>query len=144
MAQKMMAQKIREIMTERPVTMEVTASATDAARAMQQNEIGDVIVVQDGRIHGLVTDRDLVVRVIAEGRDAGSTRLGDVCSPNPACLSPDDDISSAVQLVRERAVRRIPIVQGEQPVGVLSIGDLAIAQDSHSALADISAAAPNN
>jgi CBS domain-containing protein len=139
-----MAQKIREIMTESPVTMDVSASVTDAAQAMQQNQIGDVIVVQSGRIHGLVTDRDLVVRVLAEGREPRSTRVGDVCSPDPACLSPDDDVSSAVRLVRERAVRRIPIVEGDRPVGVLSIGDLAIERDSRSALADISAAAPNN
>jgi CBS domain-containing protein len=139
-----MAQKIREIMTESPVSMDVNSSVTDAARAMQQNGIGDVLVVQGGRIHGLVTDRDLVVRVLAEGREPSSTRVGDVCSPDPACLSPDDDVESAVRLVRERAVRRIPIVEGNRPVGVLSIGDLAIERDSRSALADISAAAPNN
>jgi CBS domain-containing protein len=139
-----MTQKIREIMTESPVTMDVTGSVSDAAKAMQRNGIGDVIVVRDGRIHGLVTDRDLVVRVVAEDRDPKSTRVGEVCSPDPACLSPDDDVSSAVQLVRERAVRRIPIVEGDRPVGVLSIGDLAIERDSRSALADISAAAPNN
>ncbi len=139
-----MAQKIREIMTESPVTMDVAGLVSDAARAMQRNGIGDVIVVRDGRIHGLVTDRDLVVRVLAEDRDPQTTRVGDVCSPDPACLSPDDDVSSAVRLVRERAVRRIPIVDGDRPVGVLSIGDLAIERDSRSALADISAAAPNN
>jgi CBS domain-containing protein len=139
-----MAQKIREIMTESPVTMEVSGSVSDAARAMQRNGIGDVIVVRDGRIQGLVTDRDLVIRVIAEDRDPRTTQVGDVCSPDPACLSPDDDVESAVRLVREQAVRRIPIVEGDRPVGVLSIGDLAIERDSRSALAAISAAAPNN
>ena len=139
-----MAQKIREIMTESPVTLDAAGSVSDAARAMRQNGIGDVIVVRDGRIHGLVTDRDLAIRVIAEGRDPKSTTVGDVCSGNLACLSPDDDVSKAVRLVRERAVRRIPIVEGDRPVGVLSIGDLAIERDSRSALADISAAPPNN
>jgi CBS domain-containing protein len=139
-----MPQKIREIMTSSLVTLDAGNSVSDAAKAMKDQEIGDVIVLTDGKMCGLVTDRDLVVRVLAEGRDPDATRLGDVCSRDLACLSPDDSVERAVQLIRERAVRRIPIVEQDRPVGVVSIGDLAMERDERSALADVSAAPPND
>jgi CBS domain-containing protein len=138
-----MAQKIRDVMTSSPVTLDEGDPVSEAARTMKDAAIGDVIVTSGGKICGLVTDRDLVVRVLAEGRDPQATRLGDVCSRDLAYLGPDDDVDRAVQLVRERAVRRIPIVEGETAVGVVSIGDLAVERDERSALADVSAAPPN-
>jgi CBS domain-containing protein len=83
------------------------------------------------------------VRVLAEDRDPGSTRIGDICSADLVTLGPDDDVAEAVRLVRERAVRRIPVVEASQPVGVVSIGDLALERNEKSALADVSAAPPN-
>jgi CBS domain-containing protein len=110
---------------------------------MKQHGIGTVLVLTDGRLSGLVTDRHITVRVLAEDRDPRTTRIGDICSTELVVLGPDDDVAVAARLVRERAVRRIPVLQDEIPVGVVSIGDLALEQDATSALSGVSAAPPN-
>lgn len=138
-----MAQKIRDVMTPDPVTCDVDDTVMDAAQAMKAYAIGDVLVLDGGRICGLVTDRDLVVRVIAEGRDASATPLREVCSREVATLQPDDDAERVVRLMTQRAIRRVPIVERDAVVGVVSIGDLAMERDAHSALATLSAAPPN-
>ncbi|MCW6006084.1 CBS domain-containing protein [Micromonospora sp. CPCC 205371] len=131
-------------MTQHPVTLTPDATLVDAAKQMRAKDIGDVLVVGgDGRLRGIVTDRDIVVRALADDRDAGSTTLGEVCSPDLAVVAPDDDSGRAVELMRDRAVRRIPVVDAGELVGVVSLGDLAIEKDPHSALADISAAREN-
>lgn len=84
-----------------------------------------------------------VVRTVADGRDPGQTPLADVCSPDLVTVAPNDDADTVVQRMREHRVRRIPVVDGGRPVGVLSIGDMAIERDERSALADISAETPN-
>jgi CBS domain-containing protein len=138
-----MTQTIRELMTSDPVTLPTESTVLDAARRMKQDDIGDVIVLRDDQPCGVVTDRDLVVRAIADGRDPATTTLGEICSKDLVTLSPSDDVAEAVRIMRERAVRRIPIVEDGRAVGVISIGDLAIERDADSALADISAAPPN-
>jgi CBS domain-containing protein len=138
-----MTRKIRDIMTLAPVSMSPAESVSAAARAMKEHGIGTVLVLEDGHLHGLVTDRDITIRVLAENRDPNTTRLGEICSADLVTLGPDDDVSDAVRLVRERAVRRIPVAEGGQLVGVVSIGDLALERDDQSALADVSAAPPN-
>jgi CBS domain-containing protein len=111
---------------------------------MCEADIGDVIVTNEkGYICGIVTDRDIVVRAVAQGSDCQGTKLGDICSRELTTLSPDDSIDDAVCLMRERAVRRLPVVEQGCPVGIVSIGDLALAKDPTSALADISGAPPN-
>lgn len=138
-----MAQKVRELMTSAPVTLRPGQPVADAAKAMRDQGIGNVLVADDGQLKGLVTDRDIVVRVIADGRDPGGTSVGEICSPDLVTAAPDDDADAAARRMRERGVRRIPVVEDGQPVGVLSIGDLAIERDEQSALADISAQRPN-
>ncbi len=93
---------------------------------MKEREVGTVLVVSGGRLDGLVTDRDITIRVLAENRDPVTTRLGDICTSELAVLSPDDDVQHAARLVRERAVRRLPVIADGVPVGVVSIGDLAL------------------
>jgi CBS domain-containing protein len=139
-----MAQTVRELMTQNVVTLPRTAPLRDAARRMKDSDIGDVIVMDDGTMCGVVTDRDIVVRAIAEGMDPDSVQLEEICSHEVVSVSPDDSVDRAVQLMRERAVRRLPVVEGGAPVGIVSIGDLAIELDEHSGLADISAAESNN
>jgi CBS domain-containing protein len=101
------------------------------------------VVEEEGRAAGILTDRDIVVRAIAEGRDPGSTTVGEVCSSDLTTLTPDQSIDDAVRLMREHDVRRLPVVQDGRPVGIVSLGDLAVELDPDSALADISAAPPN-
>jgi len=138
-----MAQKVSELMTSAPVILSSGQSVADAARAMREAGIGDVLVMDDGQLKGLVTDRDIVVRVVADGRDPGCTPVGEACSPDLVTVTPDDDADTAVRRMRERSVRRVPVVKNGRPVGVLSIGDMAIERDERSALADISAGRPN-
>ena len=139
-----MAQTVREIMTLKPVTFEDSATVFDAAQAMRDSNIGDVIVVTGGSVRGVLTDRDIVVRVVAEGRDPHDVKLGEVSSADVVTVSPDDSVDSIVTLMREKAMRRVPVVEGNRPVGIVSIGDLASEKDNGSALADISSAPPNH
>ena len=139
-----MAQSIREVMTPDPRTVEPSASLTDAARAMRDDDIGAVLVVDSGQVTGIVTDRDIAVRAVAEGDDPDSTSVGDIASGALTALTVDQTVEDAIRLVREQNIRRIPVVQDGSPAGIVSIGDLAIERDETSALADISAASPNS
>jgi CBS domain-containing protein len=138
-----MTGKVRDIMSAAPACMAATESVSAAARAMKERGIGTVLVVSGGRLGGLVTDRDITIRVLAENRDPLTTRLGDICTGELALLSPDDDVQRAARLVRERAVRRLPVIADGIPVGVVSISDLALDRDERSALSEISATAPD-
>jgi CBS domain-containing protein len=139
-----MAQTVRDVMTTDPITLPKTAPVGEAARLMKEQDIGDVIVLDDGNVCGIVTDRDLVVRTLAEGRDPDATKVGEVCSSDPVTLPPDAEVSDAVKIMRQNALRRLPITDDGRPVGVVSLGDLAVEQDPNSALADISEAPPND
>jgi CBS domain-containing protein len=130
-------------MTSNPRTLKASDTVANAARTMRDDDIGTVIVTQGDQIRGVVTDRDIVVRAVADGADVSSMQLGDVCSGNVETVTPDTSIDDAVEIMRMRSIRRLPVVDGGRAVGVVSIGDLAIERDSTSALADISAAPPN-
>jgi CBS domain-containing protein len=139
-----MAQKVREIMSSHPVSLPGNASLVEAAKKMRDNDIGDVLIIEpDGRLLGIVTDRDIVVRGIANEREARSTTVSDVCSPDLVAVDADEDADRAVQMMRQRAIRRVPVMDDGQVVGVVSIGDMAIEKDPQSALAQISAAREN-
>ncbi len=139
-----MALKVREIMTSHPVSLPADASLVEAAKRMRENDIGDILIVEgDGRLRGIVTDRDMVVRGIADEKDPSGTTIGDICSPDLVAVDADDDTDRAVQPMRQRAVRRVPVMSDGQVVGVVSIGDMAIENDPQSALAQISAAREN-
>ena len=135
-----MPQAVSEIMTTDPETCELSAGIADAAKLMRDRDIGAVIAVEDGAVRGIVTDRDIVVRGLAQGRSSDELRVGDVCSGDVETLTPDDTLDEAIRIVRERHVRRVPVVDGDRPVGIVSIGDLAIERDPDSALGEISAA----
>jgi CBS domain-containing protein len=138
-----MAQSIRDVMTPHPVALPATSSVIEAAQAMRDANIGDVIVVENGRICGMVTDRDITGRGVAEERNLSSLTLGDICSRQLTTLSPTDSVEDAVLLMRAKALRRLPVVEGDTPVGIVSLGDLAITQDPHSTLGTISVAPAN-
>jgi len=136
--------RVRDIMSAAPVCMSPGASVSAAARAMKQHGIGTVLVLTDGRLSGLVTDRDITVRVLAENRDPQATPIGDICGGELVVLDPDDDLVQAAWLVRDRAVRRIPVLRDGTAVGVVSIGDLALEKDATSVLSGVSSAPPNS
>lgn len=131
---------VRDYMTTDIVSRDHEETVRAAAEAMDAEEIGDVLVLRDGELCGIVTDRDLVVRVLAAGRDADETTLGEICSDRLHTTTPDADLDEVGMEMREHAIRRMPVVDDGDVVGVLSIGDLAIVLDEESALADISSA----
>jgi CBS domain-containing protein len=138
-----MAQTIQDVMHANPISMTPTTSVIEAARAMRDADIGSVIVHEHDRLYGIVTDRDLVVRALAEGVNCAGMILGDICSREPTALAPTDTVEEAVRLMRDKAIRRLPVVEDRTPVGIVSLGDLAVEQDPDSVLGNISAAPPN-
>lgn len=137
-------QQVRDIMSVEPSTLDADSPVLDAARRMARDDIGAVIVAEGGKVCGIVTDRDIVVRGIATGKNLAQTPLRDICSKELFTLSPEDDLDEAVKLMRERAIRRVPVLSKGQAVGILSLGDLALERDRRSVLGQISAAAPTH
>jgi CBS domain-containing protein len=138
-----MATKVRDIMTGSPTSVSPELDIVTVARAMRDEDIGAVLVAEGDDLKGVVTDRDLVVRGLAQGGDPAKAKIGGLASKVTATVGPDDSLDRAAQIMRERSVRRLPVIEDGRPVGIVSIGDLAIEKDSASALADISAARPN-
>ena len=139
-----MARTVNQVMTADPRTVAPGDSLADAARHMRDGDVGAVIVVREGNVAGILTDRDIVVRAIADGRDATSTTVGDIASASTITVTPDTSAQDAARLMREHDIRRIVVVHDGRPAGIVSLGDLAVELDGDSALADISAASPNN
>ena len=136
--------KVREVMTPNPVTLQASVPVMEAAKVMSQHNMGDVIVQQDGKICGIVTDRDIVVRTLAEGKDPKTTTLDSICSQKLTTISPDQTTAEAVRLMRERSIRRLPVVEDGKVLGIVSLGDLDVELDRNSALGNISAAPANH
>lgn len=134
--------QIREVMTADPITLASSASVSEAARAMREHNVGDVVVRKDGKVCGIVTDRDIVVRVLSEGKDPAKTTLDAICSHHLTTVSPDQGAGDAARIMSEKAIRRLPVMKDNQLLGIVSLGDLAVHLDKKSCLASISEAAP--
>ncbi|MDP9020946.1 MAG: CBS domain-containing protein [Actinomycetota bacterium] len=135
---------ISEVMTRDVVSFPSSATVVEAALGMRGADIGFVVMTVEDQPRGVITDRDIVIRVVAEGLDPSETTLGEIASGEVACLTPEHTAEDAARLMRQLAVRRIPVVDdSDRLVGVVSIGDLAVEKDPESALADISASPPN-
>ena len=139
-----MAGSIGRVMTKDPVCLDADRPLVDAAKTMDEHGIGSVLVMQDAELCGIVTDRDLAIRAVAHGADPATTRLGEICSRELVTLSPDEAIEDAIARMREHALRRVPVVDGRRPVGIVSLGDLAEERDRDSVLGEISAAPTNH
>lgn len=138
-----MAAKVRDLLTTDPIIMEGTQSARTAAEKMREADVGALLVEEYGTLVGIVTDRDLVTRVIAQREDADSMTMSSVVSAELHTVGPDDSLADAVKVMQEHAVRRVPVVEDGTAIGILSLGDVALALDPDSVLADISKAKPN-
>ena len=135
---------VRDAMTESPRCVDAGATLTEVAKEMRDGDVGAILVTEADTLSGIVTDRDVVVRAVAEGKDPDETTAGDVCTSDPQTLGPDDDLGDAVRSVKSANIRRLPVVEDGKPVGILSLGDLAERLDPESVLADISSAPANN
>ena len=139
-----MSKKVNEVMSASPIGLEDTATLSDAAHAMRDGDFGSVVVLKGGSVCGVVTDRDIVIRAIAEGKDPKSVKLGEICSSDVVTIGPDQSVDDAAELMRDKAVRRVPVIDKGRLVGIVSLGDLAKEKDEGKALAEISSAPPNN
>lgn len=131
-------------MTTRLVTMDRNDTLTAAAQEMRDSAIGDVVVTDGDNVLGIVTDRDITVRGVAENMDPNTATLSQVITTDVVTVSQYDDAVAAADLMRTYAVRRLPVVDNGSLVGLVSIGDLAVEREPQSVLADISADEPNN
>jgi predicted transcriptional regulator len=142
--QRRRPERVSEVMTPLPTTVRSSQTVAETANHMRQMDVGSMIVVDDsGGVVGIVTDRDIAIRAVAQGSDPQTTTVGEISTEHVSTVSASDSIADAVRLMREKAVRRLPVVDGDRPVGIVSIGDLALDRDPRSALADISSEPPN-
>ena len=139
-----MADTIQDVMTPNPRTVETESPLRQAAEIMRDQDVGSVVVTEGEDVCGIVTDRDIAVRAVAAGRDPNETQVAEVCNRDVVSLSPDQSVDDAIRLMRDESIRRLPVLEGGKAVGIVSLGDLAIARDPDSALGDISAAPPDN
>jgi CBS domain-containing protein len=138
-----MGRTVEEIMTRDPRTVNADDPVIDAARIMRDSDIGDAVVMDGGQVTGIVTDRDIVVRGVAEGIDAQSASVSEVCTTGIETIEPEASVDEALSRMREKDIRRLPVAKNGRPVGIISLGDLAVEREPDSTLADISAASPD-
>ncbi len=121
--------QVRDLMTESPTTCEPSTTVVEAARVMASEDVGPVPIVDGERLVGIVTDRDLVVRDLAEGKDPQATTAGEIASSDLTTVTPDSDVQEALELMSASQVRRLPVVENGQLVGIVAQADVARAVD---------------
>jgi CBS domain-containing protein len=121
-----MTKSVREVMTPKVQAVREEQPLIEAARLMKTEDVGSLPVVHDGRLVGTLTDRDIVLRAVAEGADVKAVRVGDVASHQPVTVSPDQDLDEALSLMAKHRVRRLPVVENGALVGILAQADVAL------------------
>ena len=137
-----MGATVRDVMTPGPIGVDYWQSIGEAARTMRDWGVGAVLVLRNGSLYGLVTDHDLVIRAVAEAR-APDEPVGPLSSGNLVGVDANADADEAARLMREHAVRRLPVIANGQVAGIVSLGDLALRDDPASVLAGLSLATAN-
>jgi CBS domain-containing protein len=138
-----MPQTIEAVMTPEVETVDADAALVEAARLMHDRDIGDVVVTDEGKVAGIATDRDLAIRGTARVAHPTETPVREVMSDELIVATTDQTVDEAINLMREHALRRLPVVEDGQLAGIVSLGDLAVQRDQDSALGEISAAEPS-
>ncbi|ADL43615.1 CBS domain-containing protein [Micromonospora aurantiaca] len=136
--------RVSDVMTRQVVYLSAETPLDEAARVMKESDIGDVVVTDGATLAGMLTDRDIVVRAVAERADPGTTTIGSIITREVVMIEQHCTANEAAALMRERNIRRVLVCDSDRKlVGIVSLGDLAMQLDPHSALSDISEAAPN-
>ncbi|WP_406039431.1 CBS domain-containing protein [Micromonospora sp. NBC_00898] len=136
--------RVSDVMTKQVVYLPAETMLDEAARVMKEADIGDVVVTDGATLAGMLTDRDIVVRAVAERADPGTTTIGSIITREVVMIEQHSTAGEAAALMRERNIRRVLVCDNDRKlVGVVSLGDLAMQLDPNSALSDISEAAPN-
>jgi CBS domain-containing protein len=124
-----MAKNVRDAMTENPRSIGSSASVVEAARLMREGHIGSLPITDEEKLVGMITDRDITTRVVAEGVDPTATSVGDVYSRELISVEPDHDLEEALQLMARHQVRRLPVVENGRLVGIVAQADIALRED---------------
>lgn len=139
----MTMQQVREVMTKQVLYLAAETTLDEAARTMRDADIGDVVVTDGPTLCGMVTDRDIVVRAVADCKDPTRTTLGEIATREIVMIQHNSTVAEAATMMRERAVRRVLVCDADrQLVGIVSLGDLAMRYDQSSALSEISESPP--
>ena len=125
--------KVRDIMTSDVAYAAPDTTLDEIAVLMRDENVGAIPVLDDGALIGIVTDRDIVVRCIADGKDASECTAEDVISENLETVEPEDDVNEAAQIMARRQIRRLPVVEDGRLVGMLSLGDIAVKESDQTA-----------
>jgi CBS domain-containing protein len=125
----MMAKSVRDAMTENPRSIGASASVVEAARLMREEHIGSLPITDDEELVGMITDRDIATRVVAEAADPKMTSVGDVYSGDLISVAPDHDLEEALQLMARHQVRRLPVVEKGRLVGIVAQADIALKEN---------------
>jgi len=120
---------VRDAMTEDPRSIGASASVVEAARLMREDDIGSLPITDDEKLVGMITDRDITTRVVAEAADPGMTAVGDVFSRDLISVEPDKDLEEALQLMARHQVRRLPVVENGRLVGIVAQADIALSEN---------------
>ena len=120
-----MGKKIREVMTPAPETIQADRPASEAAKKMKEADAGMIPVMTNGNLLGTVTDRDIALRIVAEGKDPQSTLVGEIASTDPITVAPDEDLDAALEKMAKHQVRRLPVVEDGRLIGVVAQADVA-------------------
>jgi CBS domain-containing protein len=126
-----MAKSVRDAMTEDPRSIGASASVVEAARLMREEHIGSLPITDDEQLVGMITDRDITTRVVAEAADLKATSVGNVCSRDLITVEPDRDLEEALELMGRHQVRRLPVVESDRLVGILAQADVALREDEN-------------
>jgi CBS domain-containing protein len=116
---------VKDVMTARPTSIESSASIVEAARRMAAEDVGSLPVIHEGKLVGMVTDRDLVLKVVARDVDPHKMIVGEVCSESPVTAKPDDALDDALRQMAKNQVRRLPVAEDGRLVGILAQADVA-------------------
>jgi CBS domain-containing protein len=121
--------KSSEVMTKDPACCVASDSVQQCAEMMRAHDVGSMPIVESEgsrRLVGILTDRDIAMKVVAEGRDAGNTQVADVMSRDPVCVQPDEELDQAMERMKDRQIRRVPVVDEQNRlVGIIAQADVA-------------------
>jgi CBS domain-containing protein len=123
-----MSKSVRDAMTENPRSIAASASVVEAARLMREAHVGSLPITDDETLVGMITDRDITTRVVAEATDPNTTSVEDVYSRDLISVEPDQDLEDALQLMARHQVRRLPVVENNRLVGIVAQADIAFAE----------------
>lgn len=125
MAHKAAHRKVRDIMTQDVVAVTADSTAQEIAKKMADNNVGSVLVTEQNRLQGIISDRQLVIQTLAQGKGPTDVLAHQVMTRNPICTGPEADERDAVHLMGEHQIRRLPVVENNQVIGIVSVADLA-------------------